>query len=114
MTTYTFKASASSQSVSWGDPSVWTGGVVPNGPDADVIFPTITRGGGTFSTYTSFVTIATGQSYAARSVSVTNNYLILDGTLTVGGALVLNAGSELDMTGGTLTLGSLQNSGYDI
>src|ERR1700688_3728740 len=102
MTTYTFIGSASQQFVDWNDPSVWSGGVCPNSSDADVTFPTITTSSG--STYTSFVTISGGQSYLANSVSVNSNDLIIVGTLSVGNAVSLMAGGEIDMGGGSLSV----------
>ncbi len=111
MTTYSFIASANSQFVNWNDPSVWAGGVVPDSADADVIFPTITQGGG--GLYVSFVTISSGQNYAVRSVNITNNYLLLDGSLSVSNDLALQTGGEIDI-GGTLSAGSLENDGTDI
>ncbi len=113
MTTYTFIGNASQQFVSWDDPSVWSGGMFPDSSNADVIFPLITTSGG--STYRSFVTIANGQSYLADSVQITSNTLTIDGTLTVGNAVSLMTGGEIDMSG-TLSAGSLSlaSSSIDI
>ena len=114
MATYTFIGKALTGSDNWDDPSVWSGGMVPNAPDADVVFPTITNAA-TNQTYESDVTIKPGESYSAASVDVANNYLILDGSLSVAGAVDLNNGSLLvDTSGGTLSFGSLQTEGSEI
>jgi hypothetical protein len=105
MTTYNFIGKASSQSVNWNDPSVWAGGVFPNSSTADVVFPKITTSGGNI--YTSFVTISNAQSYSANTVSITDNYLLLGGTLSVTNAVNVVTGGAIDVTGGTLSAGSL-------
>jgi hypothetical protein len=111
MTTYTFKANPATQFANWGDPSSWFGGVVPNSPSADVVFPTVMGGTGI---YASFVTIPGAQSYSVNSVSVSNNYLVIDGSLSVANDLALLAGGEIDMGGGSLSAGSFENGGVDI
>ena len=110
MTTYSFIAKAGSQFVEWNDPTVWAGGVFPNSSDANVIFPTITAGG---NIYVSFVTIGNGQSFLVNSVSLTNNTLLDDGTLSVTNDFAIMTGGEIDMMG-TLSVGSLENDGVDI
>ncbi len=109
MTDYVFDASASTDERNWDDPSSWYGGVVPDAPDADVSFPTVTETDGG-DIYTSFVTIQSGESYAIDSVTITNNYLSLIGDLAVGGTLDIETGAEIDLLGGTLTFGSLINA----
>jgi hypothetical protein len=42
MTTYTFVANSSHTTVDWSSPAIWSGGVVPNDPTADVVIPLIT------------------------------------------------------------------------
>ncbi len=81
---------------------------MPNGADAQVIFPTVTftNGGGV---YTSFITIGSGESYAVQSVTISNNYLSLIGNLSISGALDLQSTGEIDLAGGTLSFGSLDN-----
>jgi hypothetical protein len=101
MTTYNFIGKASSQSVNWNDPSVWAGGVFPNSSTADVVFPKITTSDGNI--YTSFVTISNAQSYSANTVSITDNYLLLGGILSVTSAVNVMTGGEIDVTGGTLS-----------
>ncbi|TXM65735.1 DUF4214 domain-containing protein [Methylobacterium sp. WL120] len=98
MTTYTFKPNASQQFVNWDDPTVWAQGVVPNSADADVVFMPTTYAGSTL-TYTSFVTIKTGEMFTVRSISLDPiDYLTLNGSLTVetdftaSGNLGFNAG----------------------
>ena len=48
-----------------------------------------------------------------HSLSETENVLILDGTLADSNAFTLDQGSELDIAG-SLSVGSLQNTGNDI
>jgi hypothetical protein len=112
MAGYTFKPNSNSQFVNWGDPAVWTNGVVPNSPDADVDFPTVTDTA-TGNIYTSFVQISAGDSFTARSVDL-RDYLIVYGSLSVGGALKQYSGGEIDMHGGTISAGSITNDGIDI
>jgi hypothetical protein len=102
MTTYTFMA-GSSYIVDWSLASVWAGGVVPNSADADVVFPTLT--------VVSDVSIANGETYAVNSLSISNNSLSIKGTLSVSHALTLQHGGEIDMGGGSLSVGSVQNDG---
>ena len=104
MTAYTFIASASQEFVNWNTPSVWAGGMFPNSTSADVIIPEITTSDG--SRYNSIITISSGQSYSANSVSITDNILELDGALSVTNAVNLMTGAEIDMDG-TLSAGSL-------
>jgi len=112
MTTYSFKPNANTASVNWHDPTVWTGGVVPNASDADVDFPTVTQTG-TGSIYTSSVSILGGESFAIRSLAL-RDYLIVSGSLTVSGQITQYEAGEIDMSGGTLTADSLVNGAYDI
>ena len=112
MTTYTFRPNASNLFSAWDDPNSWTGGVVPNSPDADVVFPLIT----TVSTgqpYSSFVTIASGESFLVHSVQLdSHDYLAVGGSLTT--TADFDAQGEIDFEGGTLNVGSLEINGYDI
>ncbi|WP_419825134.1 FG-GAP repeat domain-containing protein [Sphingomonas sp.] len=112
MTAYSFKPDASANSVNWHDPAVWAGNVVPNAPDADVDFPIVTRTG-TGETYTSFVSILAGESFAVRSLAL-RDYLGVYGSLSVSGTLTQTDAGEIDMHGGTLTAGKLTNDAYDI
>ncbi len=113
MTNYVFDASPNNNEVDWSNPSSWYGGVVPDSADAQVIIPTVTftNGGGV---YTSFITIESGESYAVQSVTISNNYLSLIGNLSISGALDLQTGSEIDLAGGTLSFGSLDNDNIDL
>ena len=111
MTTYTFIANPSTTSVNWNDPTVWQGGVVPNSPDADVVIPTITSGG---SPYDSIITISNAQTYSVDSVSLSSNALFVAGTLSVAADFDNAAGGLINMEGGSLSAGSLENSGEDI
>jgi hypothetical protein len=106
MTTYTFIGKASSTFVYWDDPSVWAGGVFPNSSTADVVFPKITTSGGDI--YTSTVYIAVAQSYSANTVSITDNYLELDGTLSATNAVNITTGAYINLDPlGVLSAGSL-------
>ena len=100
MATYTFKPNASAQFVSWDDPTVWTGGAVPNSADADVVFPqviTVSTG----SVYNSYITIQTGEAFATRSIQLDrSDDLLINGSLNVSGDF--NAGGELNFNGGAL------------
>lgn len=113
MTTYTFVADTSDQFVDWNTPSVWSGGVVPDSVDADVVIPEIIQLS-SGSAYTYFLTIDAGASYTIDSLSIAANYLDLYGSLGVAGGFDLLPQSELDIMGGTLSIGSLQNTGIDI
>ena len=113
MTSYTFVPDPTSQLVNWDDPAAWTGMVVPNAADADVLFPLATTPS-TGSVYTSFVTIEPTESYVTRSITDMGAYLEIDGNLSVSGLLSLGANAEIDLGGGTLSFGSLTSAGYDI
>jgi hypothetical protein len=110
MTTYTFVADPNDQFVNWDDPSVWAGGVVPNGASADVVFPVITTSSG--SVYTSFVSMTSNKAYTLNSLDMLSDDLTV-GNLTVLSDITLTSSSEIDM-GGTLSAGSLENGGFDI
>src|SRR5262249_98249 len=64
--------------------------------------------------YVSFVSIASSESFTVNSVSLTNNILIIDGTLSVADNFAIQQGGEINMNGGSFTFGSLQNDGLDI
>jgi len=90
----------------------WLGGVAPNGTDAAVIFPVITATT-TGSPASYFITVAANETLAAASVSLAS-YLTINGTLNVLGGVSYNGG-EIDMGGGTLRLGALDDAnGYDV
>ena len=65
-TTYTFIGNPNTTNVNWDDPTVWSGGVVPNSSNAEVVIPEITASGG--YVYESLVTISNGQSFSVNSV----------------------------------------------
>ena len=109
MTTYTFqKASAE---VNWSEPTIWSGGGVPNAPDADVIIPTVLLNG--FS-YVSIINIPPGQTFSIRSLSLTNNWLAVaeNGSLNVSGHIAVNTGGNLRGFFGHISAGSLNNNGF--
>ena len=96
----------------WTVGSNWVGGVAPNGTDATVIFPVITATT-TGSPASYFITVAANETLAAASVSLAS-FLTINGTLNVLGGVAYNGG-EIDMGGGTLRLGALDDTnGYDI
>ncbi len=109
MATYTFLANPLFDQVNWASPAVWEGDVVPDSPDANVVIPPayFLQGG----TYSSFITIDPGASFTADAVSLTDNVLELDGSLSVTGGFTLGPGSDLDLNGGTLTTATLQSQG---
>jgi hypothetical protein len=122
MATYTYIGKAPTSSVNWNDPTIWSGASgFPDASDADVIIPQIMYQS---SPLVTFITISNGDSYSANSVSITDNYLELFGSLSVTNNVTLNAGSEIDisndvnppanlMIGGSLNLeaGSLDIQG---
>src|SRR5436305_521410 len=112
MATVTFKPDPTNEFANWNDPARWSGGVVPNDPAVDVIVPTtivLKTGNPYVSMITETGAIATG------SLTISNNYLILEGSLTVTHALNISAGGEIDMSdGAVLSAGSIDNNGYDI
>lgn len=112
MTTYTLNPDVNQSFVEWSDPARWVGSVVPNSPDADVVIPNVTYTSG--GAYSSSISIDPGQSYSINSARIVSNHLLLNGSLTVTGALSLSSGGEVDLKGGRLSIGALDNSGYDI
>jgi hypothetical protein len=112
MATITFKANSTQQFVNWNDPARWTGGVVPNDPTVDVIIPTtIAIGNG--NPYISFITES--GAFAVGSLAISNNFLLLNGALTVTHDLNISAGGEIDMRAGSfLSAASIDNNGVDI
>jgi hypothetical protein len=110
MTTYTFIPKLSTQNVSWNDPSIWSTGVVPNSPDADVIIPAVTRSDG--FPYISVIGLSSPPNYSINSLSLSGNRLQILGNLAVAANVTLiNAnGTELDMLGGNLSAASVTNN----
>jgi hypothetical protein len=108
MPTYTWNPPAPAQFVDWNTPADWLPTTVPNAADADVVIPEITDSSG--NPYDFFVTIGATESYLVNSLTLVQQYLILDGTLAISAGLTMGAGSEIDITG-SLSLGSLSNTG---
>ena len=113
--TYTFKPKLTTQSVFWHDPLIWIGGSVPNSPDADVVIPTGTplpTGGAR-----SDIAITAGEAFAAASLDMFQERLLLDGQLRVDGTVRLHQSATIAGSGlfgwatGTLNAGSLVNEG---
>jgi hypothetical protein len=116
MSTYTFIGDPSDQEVEWNNTSVWSTGVVPNDPSADVVIPTIYEiQSGTI--YHSYISIDT-ESFEIGSLSISNNTLSVEGaSLTVTGAVSILTGAliQLEQSGTeSLTAGSIDNDGDDI
>ena len=112
MTTYVFQPTTANQSVDWSDSAVWIGGVVPDGPSAEVVFPVVTLNGG--GTDTSFISIASDESYSVNSVSLASNYLTVDGDLAVATDFAIQPGGAILVGGGTLDAGTLESGGFGI
>src|SRR5882724_7017097 len=97
MTTATFIADSSNHFVNWHDPARWSTGVVPNDPAIDVVIP-LTTVVATGQPYQSYITVA--ESYAVGSLAIDEqNYLYLNGTLTVTHNVSVNGG-HFSVTGG--------------
>ncbi len=112
MTTITFKPDSAHQFVNWNDPARWSGGVVPNDPAVDVIIPTTTVVA-TGDIYDSFITES--GAFAVGSLAISNNFLLLNGALTITHDLNISAGGEIDMrAGSSLSAASIDNNGIDI
>ena len=102
MATYTFTPKSTTHSVFWHDPSIWIGGVVPNGAAADVILPTAELAAGGF--YLSSITISSEETYSVNSLDIANQWLDLDGQLSVLGSVSLHSGASIDVAGGALSV----------
>jgi hypothetical protein len=84
------------------------GGVVPNGPTADVFFNTVYQN--IFEPppiYASFVDVG---GVAIRSLHLTDNYLLVSGSLSVGNDVTVHQGGVIEMKGGVLSAQSLTNN----
>ncbi|WP_084462109.1 VCBS repeat-containing protein [Bradyrhizobium sp. WSM1417] len=99
MTTYTFNPTLTTQNANWNDPARWVGGVVPNSPDADVVFQTVTQQDG--SVYWSNVHILNGQSYEIGSLILRSNYLTIEGALTIDQSATIES-QTVQLSGGSL------------
>jgi hypothetical protein len=111
MTTVTFIADSTNHFVNWNDPARWSTGVVPNDPAIDVFVP-LTTVVATGDPYTSYIS-ETG-SYAVGSLAINGqNYLLLNGTMTVTHNLNLND-SEISILGGALSADTFDNNGFDV
>jgi hypothetical protein len=109
MTTITFSPTTQNFPLDWGDSSIWSPAVVPNGADVDVVVPTIYLGQNPVNYE---IDVGTGENYNIRSLDLVGAFLGVGGALSVSGDL--DALGEIDMGGGTLSAGSLEVQGYDV
>jgi hypothetical protein len=112
MTTYIFQPTTTDQFVDWSDPAAWTGGAVPDTSSAEVVFPVVALSDG--GTNTSFISVAFDESYLADSVQLASNSVTIDGDLTAATDFAIQAEGEIDLEGGTLDAGTLENDGSNI
>lgn len=101
MADYPFKASSTTQSAKWNNPSSWVNGVVPNAPDADVIFPLVVTTS-TGRAYLTDVSIGSGENFSVHTVQL-NDVLDVNGSLSVASDMT-NAAGSLNVAG-NLTIG---------
>ena len=106
MPTFTFAPHSTAQPVSWGSPLIWSGFVVPNAPDADVLIPAITEQSVGLLSYQ--ILIGANSAYAVNSLDMAGNSLGLQGNLSVTNGFTLDS-AQLALAGGTLSVGSFQN-----
>ncbi len=106
MTEYVFVPTATNLEASWSDPAVWSGGVVPETTNADVVLPATAAG-----VYA--LTLESGDDPSIASLAIDDQDLDLAGQLTVAGTLTLQHGAQIStsdggglITGGTTTIGS--------
>jgi hypothetical protein len=110
MTTFTFVPSPSAMTVDWNTPSIWAGGVVPNGSDADVVIPVTTVVAPLASPYVSNITMS--GTFRLHSLSIAENYLTLNGALTIEDALKLATGGDVTLdANASLAIASCSNDG---
>ena len=118
MTTYTYAPGSTNLSF-WNKAATWTGGLVPNAPDADVVLPAETFASG--QTYYD-VDINPGETYAIRSLTDIGAGMAVGGTLNISGAASIqsslylygpgfNAGSLLVGQAATIYATSVLNAG---
>jgi hypothetical protein len=112
MTPYIFQPTTTDQVVDWSDPAAWIGGAVPDTSSAEVVFPVVALSDG--GTNTSFISVAFDENYLADSVQLASNVLTIDGALTVATDFAIQAEGEIDLEGGTLDAGTLENDESDI
>jgi hypothetical protein len=112
MTNYLFESNSNVQSVLWDDPTIWSTGVVPNSPQADVIFAPLAVGPSQL--FVSDITIKLGETFGVNSVDLAGNTLTIDGTLNTAALLDVDVAGTLDMAGGSVSAGSLLSIGTDI
>ena len=107
MTAYTLVGSSKTSAIGWDDPTVWSGGVVPNGPDAAVTIPLITQNPNTSSAsvYAPTITIKAGETFGIGSLDIA---AASKSVVAVNGALQVGTGGTVFVSGsGTITAGSV-------
>lgn len=112
MPVFTFTPKTSDLNVDWDDPTIWSSGTVPNGPDADVVIPE-TGVPGAASPNPGFfrISINSGESYAVASLSIAPyDEVSIAGALSVAGKLSLPSSAGIDLEGGSLSVGDFRVS----
>lgn len=107
MTTYTFESTANL--VNWNDPAIWSGNIVPNSSDADVIFPPVYIDSGG-NPYVSNVIISAGDSFQVNSVELRDTIKV-SGNLTVSHDITSYNTGSIDLSGGTISAETIISSG---
>lgn len=111
MTIYTFVAKSSTPYVNWSNPSIWSGGIVPNDPNADVVIPNTNYASSNEPFYS---TIESTGVYSIASLSIADNTINVDsGQLSISGALSLQSGGEISL-GSAVTITQTAPSTYTI
>ena len=116
----TFVPKSSQPNVNWNDPTIWSGGVVPNDPSIDVVIPTVTQVSNGGLPFVSTIT-ETG-NFSTGSLSISNNNLKVNGTLSIthaftifsGGGVAVNgvlSGESFDNNGNVSGSGTINSSG---
>ncbi len=100
MPAYVFDPTTAGQQALWADPAVWSGGVVPDGTDADVTLPET-------AVEVPSVAIAAGQDYEVDTLAIDAQQLVLAGALVVDSQLSLADGAGIVLDAGHLSYDGL-------
>ena len=104
MGTITFHPTTTTQYVNWGDSSIWSPAVVPNEFDADVVTPVVYLGQ---SPYTYYINVEVGSAYDIHSLDLQNDYLLVNGQLSVDGDINAGVSGAIDVNGVLSASGTL-------